>query len=218
MTDYLAYVYYYHYWLFSYFPFLTYIKMHIFNLSSLFIKLLHMFVLPDVVCVAFMEVVFSLIPVCTELTEILNTILSYKSYFAFFMTSDIYIECINIYSHILVCENYIFWHFCPFLSIYQGAYVNVNSFYIKFLYNFSLPDVASAAIASFTFVSVVAYVNVMLVKDDAANKVSFVLIDASGAFTKTLNLYCITHNTLPFYHIYYIYSTYSYICIYVSML
>ena len=89
--------------------------MHIFNLSSLFIKFLHMFFLPDVVsasivCVAFMEVVFSLTLVCTELTEILNMILSYKSYFAFCMTSHIYIECIecNIYSYILVCENYIF--------------------------------------------------------------------------------------------------------------
>ena len=87
--------------------------MHIFNISSLFIKFLHMFVLPDVVtaaivCVAIMEVVFSLKLVCTELTEILNTMLSYKSYFAFFMTSHMYIECINIYSYISVCENYIF--------------------------------------------------------------------------------------------------------------
>ena len=84
-----------------------------------------MFVLPDVVsasivCVVFMEGVFSLALVCTKLTEILNTILSYKSYFAFFMT---------------------------------------------------------------------------------------------------LNSYFITHNTLPFfYHMYYIYAVYSYICIYFSML
>ena len=72
-----------------------------------------MFVLPDVVsasivCVAFMEVVFSLTLVGTELTEILNVILSYKSYFVFFMTSDAYIECINIYSYILVCDIYIY--------------------------------------------------------------------------------------------------------------
>ena len=69
--------------------------MHIFNLSSLFIKFLHMFVLPDVVsasilCVAFMEVLLSLALVSTELTEILNMILSYKSYLAFCMTSHIY--------------------------------------------------------------------------------------------------------------------------------
>ena len=57
-----------------------------------------------------------------------------------------------------------------FLS-YKDAYVNVNSLYIKFLYNLFLPDVASAAIASFMFVSLVQYVNVMLVEDDTANKV-----------------------------------------------
>ena len=47
-----------------------------------------MFVLPDVlsasiVCVAFMEVALSFTLVSTELTEILNMILSYKSYLAF---------------------------------------------------------------------------------------------------------------------------------------
>ena len=65
-------------------PFLTYIKIHIFNLSSLFIKCLHMFLLPDVVSasiagIVFMEVALSVTPVSTELTEILNMILSYKS-------------------------------------------------------------------------------------------------------------------------------------------
>ena len=79
--------------------------MHICNLSSLFIKFLHMFLLPDVVSasiagVAFIEVALSVTSVSTELTEILNMILSYKSYLAFFMTYHIYIECINIYSYI----------------------------------------------------------------------------------------------------------------------
>ena len=37
------------------------------------------------------------------------------------------------------------------------------------------------------------------VEDDVADKVEFVLIDASGEFTKTLNLYCITYNTLTFF-------------------
>ena len=65
--------------------------MHIFNLSSLFIKFFHMFVLPDVlsasiVCVAFMDVALSFTVLTTELTEILNMILSYKSYLAFCMT------------------------------------------------------------------------------------------------------------------------------------
>ena len=67
-----------------------------------------MFVLPDVVsasivCVAFMEVVFSATHFSGELTETLKMILSYKLYFAFFMTYNIYIECINIYSYMLVC-------------------------------------------------------------------------------------------------------------------
>ena len=70
--------------------------MHIFNLSSLFIKFFHKFVLPDVlsasiVCVAFMEVALSFPVVITELTKILNMILSYKSYLAFFMISHIYL-------------------------------------------------------------------------------------------------------------------------------
>ena len=94
ITHYLAYVYY-HHWLCWYFPFLTYIKMHIFNLSSLFMKFFHMFILPDVlsasiVCVAFMEVALYFTLVTTELSEILNMILSYKSCLAFVMTSHIY--------------------------------------------------------------------------------------------------------------------------------
>ena len=70
--------------------------MHIFNFHSLFIKFFHMFVLSDVlsasiVCVTFMEVALSFPVVMTELPEILNMILSYKSYLAFLMISYIYI-------------------------------------------------------------------------------------------------------------------------------
>ena len=62
--------------------------MHISHLSSFFMKFLHMFVLPDVLSasiagVAFMSVVLSVTPVITELTEILNMILSYSFYLAF---------------------------------------------------------------------------------------------------------------------------------------
>ena len=54
----------------------------------MFIKFLHMFLLPDVVSaaiagVAFIEVAFSVTSVTTELTEILNMILSYKLNLAF---------------------------------------------------------------------------------------------------------------------------------------
>ena len=63
--------------------------MHIFNLSSLFIRFSHMFALPDVVSasiagVAFIGVALSVKSVSTELTEILNMILSHKSYLVFF--------------------------------------------------------------------------------------------------------------------------------------
>ena len=63
-------------------------KIHIFNLSSLFIKFLHIFYLPDVAsaCIAdvdFIQVVLSVIDLSVELTETLKIILSYKSYFAF---------------------------------------------------------------------------------------------------------------------------------------
>ena len=51
-----------------------------------------------------------------------------------------------------------------FFSIYVDTYVNVNSLYIKFLYNFFLPDVASVAIVAFTFVSVVLSVPFTLVE------------------------------------------------------
>ena len=63
---------------------LTYIKMYIFYLSSFFIKIFHMFVLPDVVSasisgVQLLDIVLSIIHFCTELNETLNMILSYKS-------------------------------------------------------------------------------------------------------------------------------------------
>ena len=67
-----------------------------------------MFFLPDVISasiagVQLIEVVLSVTHFCTKLTETLNMLLSHKSYFAFFMTYNIYIECINIYSYIIVC-------------------------------------------------------------------------------------------------------------------
>ena len=129
------------------------------------------------------------------------------------MTYHICIACIHIYSYILVCENYILWHFFPFFSIYADAYVNVNSLYIKFLYNFFLPDVASVSIAAFTCESFVLSMPLTHVEVDVANKVQVVLIYASCEFTTTLNLYCITILWL-FYYIYYIYGIYSYIYAY----
>ena len=59
-------------------------KMHICHLIVLFIKFLHMFLLPDVISTAvtgilFISLILSVTCVTTELTEILNMILSYKS-------------------------------------------------------------------------------------------------------------------------------------------
>ena len=59
--------------------------MHICHLTVLFIKFFHMFLLPDVVSTAvagvlFISLILSVTCVTTELTEILNMILSYKSY------------------------------------------------------------------------------------------------------------------------------------------
>ena len=72
-----------------------------------------MFVLPDVlpasiVSVTFIAVALSFPVFITELTAILNMILSYKSYLAFCMASHKYMKCINIYPYISVCEHYIF--------------------------------------------------------------------------------------------------------------
>ena len=81
--------------------------------------------------------------------------------------------------------------------MYQDTYLNVNSLYIKFLHKFFLPDVASASITAFNLVSIIFSVTFTVVEDDKANKVQFVLIDASSELTETLNLYFITNNTLP---------------------
>ena len=67
-----------------------------------------MFFLHDVAsaCIAGVELiqgVLSVMDFSAELTETLKIILSYKSYFAFFMTYNIYIPCINMYSYMLVC-------------------------------------------------------------------------------------------------------------------
>ena len=88
--------------------------------SSFYKKVFQRFVLPDVLSASFsfiqlLEVVLSVVHFCTALTETLNMILSCKSQFAFFMTYDIYIECIHIYSYILVCED---WYFFTYLSMF----------------------------------------------------------------------------------------------------
>ena len=84
--------------------------------------------------------------------------------------------------------------------------------YIKFLHKFFLPDVASASIAGFKYVSVILSMTFTVGEDDKANKVQFALIDASGELTETLNLYYITNNTLPFLlHIIYISIVFIYI-------
>ena len=70
--------------------------------------------------------------------------------------------------------------------------------YIKFWYNFFLPDVASVAIAAFTFVSIVHSVPLTLVEGDEADKVKNVLIDAGGEITNIELIYVIMHHNFPF--------------------
>ena len=67
-------------------------------------------------------------------------------------------------------ELYFITHLSMFL-IYQDAYVNVNSLYIKFLYTFFFLDVSSSSIAAFMFLSLLLSVPLTLVVDDEANKV-----------------------------------------------
>ena len=114
----------------------------------------------------------------------------------------IYVSMWELYFEIYVSS----FRYLSIFSIYQDAYLNVNSLYIKSLHKFFLPDVAS--IAGCELISVVLSVTVTVGDDDEANKVQFVLIDASDVLTKTLKLYCITNNTLPFLHIIYIYEMY----------
>ena len=86
------------------------------------------------------------------------------------------------------------------------------------MFKFLLPDVASTSIACFKFVSVHFSVTFTVVEEDKANKIQIELIDASDEVTETLNLYCVTNNTLSFLLHIYIYEMYSYIFISVSML
>ena len=65
-------------------------------------------------------------------------------------------------------------YFLRYLSpfyIYQDGYLNVNSLYIKISVQVFLPDVASASIAGFKFVSVLLSLTFTVVEDDEANKV-----------------------------------------------
>ena len=114
-------------WLFCYFPFLTYIQMHIFHLNSLFIKFLHMFVLPDVASssiagVGLVLIIFCIADVPCGFTATLNIILSYKFYFVFFMTYNVYLlhVCIYLYIYVSMLELYFYrylWDIFQFLNI-----------------------------------------------------------------------------------------------------
>ena len=55
--------------------------------------------------------------------------------------------------------------------ISQNGYVHTNALYIKFLNNFSLPDVASSVIPLSNVISVVFSVTVIIGEDTAGNKV-----------------------------------------------
>ena len=89
------------------------------------------------------------------------------------MTYHIYIHILHvlIYIHISEYVRTIFFDISfHFFLIYQDAYLNVNSLYIKFLCMFFLPDVASSSIADFMFVTLALPVTCIFVEDDEANK------------------------------------------------
>ena len=86
---------------------------------SIVYKVLHMFLLPDVVSaaiagVAFITLVLSVTSVSTELAEILNMILSYKTYLPCWWRI-MYVLHVFIYIHISEYVRTIFW---TFLSIF----------------------------------------------------------------------------------------------------
>ena len=79
--------------------------MHICNLISLFIKFLHMFLLPDVgsaaiAGVASIAVALSVTSVTTELTENIEHDTVLQIILGLLMTCHICIACINIYLYI----------------------------------------------------------------------------------------------------------------------
>ena len=58
---------------------------------------------------------------------------------------------------------------------------------MKFFNNHSLPDVASAFFPLFKMISIAISFSVIFDEDAEANKVEFVLINASGELTETLH-------------------------------
>ena len=66
---------------------------------------------------------------------------------------------------------------------------------------FFLPDVTSASIADWELLWAAVSVTFTMGEDDEANTAGLAVTDSSGELTKTLKLYCISNNTLPFYYI-----------------
>ena len=98
--------------------------------------------------------------------------------------------CVHTSIYIFICENDTLWISVRYLSIFficQDGYFHTNAFSVKFLNNFSLPDVASAAIPLVHIVSVVVSVSVTVAEHDEPNKVDFVFISIQGEFTQTLH-------------------------------
>ena len=76
---------------------------------------------------------------------------------------------LHIFIYVSMLELY-FFRYLSIFSIYQDTYLNVNSLYIKVLYTFFLPDIASASIAGFKLVSVSLSVTFTVGEDDEGNK------------------------------------------------
>ena len=78
-------------------------------------------------------------------------------------------------------------HISVIFFICQDRYFCTNAFSVKFLNNFSLPDVASAVMRLVHIVSLVVCVSVTVPEHDEPNKVDFVCISICGEFPQTLH-------------------------------
>ena len=93
----------------------------------------------------------------------------------FLMTSDVYLLHVCIYVYICYYVRMIFLKISfTYLSIFyisHNGYFHTNALYIKFLINFSLPDVASSVIPLSNVVSIVFSVTVIVGEDTTGKKV-----------------------------------------------
>ena len=126
--------------------------------------------------------------------------------------------CINTSIYIFRCKNDILCISLTYLSfvfICQDGYFHTNAFCVKFLNNFSLPDVAFPVMPLVHIMSLVVCVSVAVPEHDEPNKVDFVLLSICGEFTQTLQWYSIIDYILLSFS-YHIYLSYVFIYMHIA--